>query len=270
MPPDSPPAESTRVVVVDGLRIACRVRGALDGNRPIVVVLHGWGASAAAVASIQACLAASHDSVAPDLPGFGASDPVPAVWGSEEYLATITRLLDQLGVRRASFVGHSRGGHFAFAFAARNPDRVDRLVLIDSAGIRGRRNAAYRARVLAFKAGRRVLQSRPLAGARGAPLRALFERRFGSDDYRAASGPLRGTLVRLVNEDARHLLSSVRAPTLLIWGERDDATPLVDGQLMERLIPDAGLVVFPGAGHFSYADDPGRFCRVVSHFLRPS
>ena len=268
MPADPPPMEAARNVVVDGLRIACRIRGPLDGTRPVAVVLHGWGASSAAVASIQACLADSHDSVAPDLPGFGASDPLPAVWSSTEYLAVITKLLNQLGVQRASIVGHSRGGHFAFGFAAAHPDRVDRLVLVDSAGLRGRRGAAYQARVLAFKAGRRMLASRPLAGPRGAPLRALFERRFGSDDYRAASGPLRGTLVRLVNEDARHLLPRVQAPTLLIWGELDDATPLADGQLMERLIPDAGLVVFPGAGHFSYADDPARFCRVVTHFLR--
>ena len=62
--------------------------------------------------------------------------------------------------------------------------------------------------------------------------------------------------------------SFVEVAYLLIWGELDDETPLVDGQVMERLIPDAGLVVFPGAGHFSYADDPGRICRVVSHFLR--
>ena len=48
----------------------------------------------------------------------------------------------------------------------------------------------------------------------------------------------------------------------------DDATPLSDGQLMERLIPDAGLVVFPGAGHFAYADDADRFARVVGHFLQ--
>src|SRR3712207_6374803 len=99
-----PASESTREVVVDGIRVACRVRGALDGRRPVAVVLHGWGASSAAVASIQACLADSHDSVAPDLPGFGASAPLPTVWGSEEYLASITGLLDQLGVRRASFI----------------------------------------------------------------------------------------------------------------------------------------------------------------------
>jgi pimeloyl-ACP methyl ester carboxylesterase len=262
------PAERTGAVVVDGLRIAYRARGPLDGARPIVVVLHGWGASSAAVASIGASLADTHDSVAPDLPGFGASDPPPAVWGSEEYVGIITAFLDRLGIGRASFVGHSRGGHFAFAIAATTPERVDKLVLVDSAGIRGRRDARYRARVLAFKAGRRVLSSRPFAGRGGAPIRALFERKFGSDDYRAASGTLRGTLVRLVNEDARHLLPRVQAPTLIIWGEEDDATPLADGRLMERLIPDAGLVEFPGAGHFSYADDPGRFARVVGHFLR--
>ena len=78
---------------------------------------------------------------------------------------------------------------------------------------------------------------------------------------------MRGTLVRVVNEDWRHLLPKIVAPTLLIWGEHDDATPVSDGQLMERLIPDAGLVIFAGAGHFSYADDYDRFARVVGHFL---
>jgi pimeloyl-ACP methyl ester carboxylesterase len=121
--------------------------------------------------------------------------------------------------------------------------------------------------VLAFKAGRRALAAQPLAGPLGAPLRDWFGRRFGSDDYRQASGALRGTLVRLVNEDAQPLLPKVAASTLLIWGDQDDATPLTDGTLMERLIPDAGLVVFPGAGHFAYADDLGRFGRVVGHFL---
>jgi pimeloyl-ACP methyl ester carboxylesterase len=81
---------------------------------------------------------------------------------------------------------------------------------------------------------------------------------------------MRGTLVRVVNEDWRHLLPRIQAPTLLIWGELDDATPVADGQIMERLIPDAGLVVFPGAGHFAYADDVDRFARVVGHFLTSS
>ena len=92
--------------------------------------------------------------------------------------------------------------------------------------------------------------------------------RNASEDYKAA-GAMRPTLVRLVNEDITELLPSVRASTLLVWGDHDDATPLSDGQTMERLIPDAGLVVFEGAGHFSYLDERHRFAVVASHFLAP-
>ena len=80
---------------------------------------------------------------------------------------------------------------------------------------------------------------------------------------------MRGTLVRVVNEDWRHLLPKIKAPTLLIWGElrrRNARSPT--GSSWSSLIPDAGLVVFPGAGHFAYADDVDRFARVVGHFLQ--
>jgi pimeloyl-ACP methyl ester carboxylesterase len=75
-------------------------------------------------------------------------------------------------------------------------------------------------------------------------------------------------MVKLVNADLRPLLGRLRAPTLLIWGERDEETPLRDGRLMESMIPDAGLVVFEGSGHFAYAEQPDRFGRVVDVFLR--
>ena len=79
---------------------------------------------------------------------------------------------------------------------------------------------------------------------------------------------MRGTLVRLVNEDLRTLLPRLQLPVLLIWGDHDPETPLDDGKLMERLIPDAGLVVFEGAGHFAYLEQADRFCRIVEVFLR--
>ena len=73
--------------------------------------------------------------------------------------------------------------------------------------------------------------------------------------------------MRLVNEDVTPLLARVRAPALLIWGDRDTETPLAAAHVMERLIPDAGLVVFEGAGHFAYLEQPARFCRIVEVFL---
>jgi pimeloyl-ACP methyl ester carboxylesterase len=102
-------------------------------------------------------------------------------------------------------------------------------------------------------------------------LRRIARRRAdqrGSADYRAATGVMRGTLVRIVNEDLRSLLPDIRIPVLLIWGDQDTETPIADGRLMERLIPDSGLVVFEGAGHYAYLEQPGRFCRIVEVFLR--
>jgi len=72
----------------------------------------------------------------------------------------------------------------------------------------------------------------------------------------------------VVNEDLRSLLPRIQAPTLLIWGENDEDTPLADGQLMEQLIPDAGLVIFKGAGHYAYLEQPTRFCHIVETFFR--
>jgi pimeloyl-ACP methyl ester carboxylesterase len=257
-PPTSNGARPTlirEVLEVDGHQVAYRWAGE---SGPPVVVLHGWGASIDAVASIQQGLADGRRVLALDLPGFGQSDPPPGVWGSNEYAELVCHVLDRLGLKRVSLIGHSRGGAIAIVIATRWPERVDRLVLVNSAGLRAVRSVRHRARVAVFKLARRLV-------GRGALGQRLLSR-FGSADYRAA-GQLRGTLVRLVNEDLRPLLPRVAAPTLLIWGDRDAETPLSDAAIMEREIPDAGLVIFPGAGHFAYADDPGRFAAVVGHFL---
>ena len=78
---------------------------------------------------------------------------------------------------------------------------------------------------------------------------------------------MKKTLVLAVNEDLAHCLPLVTAPTLLFWGDADDATPLADAKRMERDIPDAGLVVVPGGSHFSFADDPALFARVLGAFF---
>jgi pimeloyl-ACP methyl ester carboxylesterase len=70
-----------------------------------------------------------------------------------------------------------------------------------------------------------------------------------------------------VNEDLRRHMPHITAPTLLVWGSDDTATPLRDARIMERMIPDAGLVVFEGAGHYSFLDRPAGFAAVIDSFL---
>ena len=90
--------------------------------------------------------------------------------------------------------------------------------------------------------------------------------KFGSADYAAATPLMRQCLVKAINEDLTHLLPGIKAPTLLIWGENDTATPLADGKLMEKSIPDAGLAVIPGVGHYCFLENPWLFKRIIASY----
>lgn len=237
-----------------------------SGTGPVVLLLHGWGASKELMSPVADRLQ-GYRVIAPDLPGFGATDVPPQAWGVDDYATWVLALLDRLGVDTVHVIGHSNGGRVAIALAAKHPGRVGRLVLADSAGIVPPHGLRHHWRVRTFKLLRAASQARwlPAVVRTAAASRA---RARGSDDYRAASGTLRSTMVRLVNTDLRPQLAALRCPTLLIWGECDTETPLSDARTMEQLVPDAGLVVFEGRGHFAYAEEPDRFARIVDVFLR--
>ena len=232
------------------------------GNGAPVVVLHGWGGRIESMAPVIQCLSPSFRVVTMDLPGFGEA-PVPqGAWGTPDYASFVRDVIRELGVERTHFVGHSFGAKTSLYLAATFEDLVDKLVVVGSPGLRTAPSLEARVKRLLSKGAR-------TAGHLGAPGRTLRDsvyRRIQSSDYREA-GPLRPILVRVVNEDLAPLLPRIRASTLLVWGSNDDAAPLAHGERMERLIDDAGLVVFEGAGHFAYLDEPDRFCRIVRHFF---
>ncbi|MFN2452169.1 MAG: alpha/beta fold hydrolase [Candidatus Dormibacteria bacterium] len=236
------------------------------GSGEPVVLLHGWGSRGELWGQVLTGLASTHRVVAPDLPGFGETDPPPVAWSVDDYVGWLQQLLDRVGVARADFICHSFGAQVAVRLATAHPARVGRLVLTGAAVIRHRPGAAQRLRVRTFKTGRALSRHRMVPGALRQPLEAWVQSR-GSDDYRAAAGTVRESFVRVLNEDLSGELDQIRSSTLLIFGDADDATPLADARRLEAGIRDAGLVVFEGAGHFAYAEQPERFLRIVQHFL---
>ena len=237
------------------------------GSGAPVVLLHGWGASSELFAPHMALLSAHYDLLALDFPGFGKTAPPPAAWAVDDYAAWTLAILDQLQIEQVHIVGHSFGGRIAIAIASGQPGRVGKLVLTGSAGLRPQRSLGYHLRVRLFKLARQVAR----AGFVPAPLRqraTAYVQAQGSSDYQAATGTVRQSFVRVINEDLRGRLPQISAPTLLVWGELDQDTPLSDGQLMEQQIPDAGLVTFAGAGHYAYLEQAGRFCTSVDTFFR--
>jgi pimeloyl-ACP methyl ester carboxylesterase len=240
-----------------------RAPGAAPGDLPIVV-LHGWGAHIEAVAPILSALDGAPDLIALDLPGFGESDAPPEAWGVDAYADFLLAFLDELDVERAHLVGHSHGGRVSIALAAGHTVRVGRLLLVDSAGLRPKRGWRYRRRVAVAKLGRVVGK---IGGPPGRRLQERLRARVASRDYLEASEAMRGTFRAVVGADLSDRLPRIAAPTLLVWGDRDEDTPLWMAHRMEELIPDAGLVVLEGAGHYSYVDSPARFGAVARRFL---
>jgi pimeloyl-ACP methyl ester carboxylesterase len=251
-------------LLVGGLRTYCTVQG----TGPAALLLHGWGGTSASLQPLAAHLAQRFRTVTPDLPGFGHTALPPTDWGVADYAAWAEELLAKLGIRRAVLLGHSFGGRIAIVLAATRPALVERLVLIDSAGLRPPPAARRRAIVLVSKAGR-AAAALPLFGPLAARLRRRWHRLVGAEDY-ANAGPLRGTFVRVVNQDLREFLPRVTAPTLLLWGAADTATPASDGALMAQLIPQARLIVFPRAGHFAYLERLAETCAALDEFLAPA
>ena len=204
------------------------------GDDPHVLALHGWGRTRA-----DWLPALGAPALAADLPGFGASPPPPAAWGSRDYAELLAPLLSGGGWTVA---GHSFGGRVAVQLAAGWPDLVERVVLT---GVPLLRAATTTKPPLGYRLMKR-------ANALGIVSDARMEaekRKRGSEDYRNATGVLRDTLVKLVNEDYRHLLPQVTAPVAMVWGAGDSAAPLPMAQEAQALFPRAELVVSESSGH---------------------
>ncbi len=231
-----------------------------------VVLLHGWGCDHTIWEGVQRHLTAAGFRVTSlDFPGFGESDEPPVPWNMEDYTLWFERFLAARGIGNPTLIGHSFGGRVALVYASRNP--VSKIVLVDAAGVKPRRSAKYYVKVWSFKAMKHLA---PLVVGRKKANEIVERRRAksASADYNAASPVMRGTLSRVVNEDLRRFMPRIAAPTLLVWGANDTATPLRDAKIMERLIPDAGLVTFEGAGHYSFLERPAQFAAILDSFLK--
>ncbi|NDJ75549.1 MAG: alpha/beta hydrolase [Chloroflexi bacterium] len=248
---------------IAGLKTAYCVLGA---GQP-VLTLHGWGASLRNFWPVAEDLAPNGYAVhLLDLPGFGETALPPEPWRVSDYVRFVFAYLDDAGLDRVALLGHSFGGRIALVLAADAPERVSKMVLANSAGLRAPLSLRQQIRNRAARSVRSILQALGQERLRNR-LQARYNRRFASEDYLTA-GPLRETFVRVIEEDLSPYAERVQAPTVLIWGDQDADTPLWQGQKLEQLIPDAGLIVFEGAGHYSYTDRLPDYIRIVDHFLK--
>lgn len=229
---------------------------------PQVLFLHGWRRQLADFEPAGQRLAnLGTTSVALDLPGFGASVAPLEAGGARHYAALLLPTVQGLASEPLVLVGHSFGGRVAAVLAAQHPELFRGLVLT---GVPLLRNKSNTKAPLGFRSARWLHRHGWLSEQRMEKVR----QRFGSPDYLASSGVMRGVLVASVNEDYEDELRRLHIPVRLVWGEFDTEAPLLQAQRsMTMLDDDATLTVLSGATHFVPTENTEELVRIIEELL---
>jgi pimeloyl-ACP methyl ester carboxylesterase len=272
---------------VSGLKIRCLIAG---NSGPPVVLLHGAGLDAAGLSlgSAMIALAETCRVFAPDLPGFGESDPLPAGWGFTKCSAFLGPLLDALGLERASLAGLSMGGGIALGFALQTPERVEKLALIDSACLDGAIPGGRLTWFFVHAPGLNVIGSWLLKSSRRLMRWALLRHMRHRPDL--VTPALVEDLMRLARKrpDAAvqqwqrreitwnglrtnyvNRWSEIAIPTSILHGEDDRLLPVETAERAHRLILNSRLEIIPNCGHLAPLEQPEVVNRALCEFLQP-
>jgi len=246
-------------IIINDIKINYKITG--EGQD--VLLLHGWGCSLEIWKTLQSQLEKKFRVTSIDFPGFGKSDEPKVVWGVEEYTRCTEQLIEKLGLKNPVLIGHSFGGRVSILLSSRN-EYVKKVILTDSAGVKPQNTKISVSRVFSKM---KKLSTKIIGEKMTEKLVKPFANSLASEDYKNASGMMKEILKKVVDEDLQSEMPKIKASTLLIWGEKDTATPVSDAKIMEKLIPDSGLVVFPGCTHYSFLENPNYYYTIVENFL---
>jgi pimeloyl-ACP methyl ester carboxylesterase len=245
-----------------------------DPSKPAVLLLHGMGASAGVAWPMTVpALAANHRVIAPDMIGFGKSDKPFINYRVAFYADFIDRFLTEVKADKVSIVGNSLGGWIAVLYAAKYPTKVNKLVLVGSAGYGPPPGFDYGKLAVQMNPSTRdaVRESLKLMFYNSAPFSSdaavdgfISARTATNDGYTIQ------TLIRNLQHADDYFDDEVKAlktPTLIVWGKQDGIVPVVIGEMLKRDIAGSELFIIDKAGHLPQLEQPAEFSKKVSEFL---
>ncbi len=270
-------------ITLHGRRVAYRT----GGWGPLLVLVHGITSNSATWDRVLPELSQRYTVLAPDLLGHGRSDKLRGDYSVGAHANTIRDLMDALGYRTATFVGHSLGGGVALQFAYQYPERIERLVLVAPGGFGKEVTPLLRAAslpgsgaVLAIAAAKPIIEAGTLltqllgrVGLHGGTDLEEIGRAYALLSDRDARTAFLHTLRSVVDFAGQRVTALDRIgvahefPALIVWGTHDRVVPASHGEQAHRLVPNTYLAMFEGAGHFPHRDDPERFVAVLDEFL---
>jgi 2-hydroxy-6-oxonona-2,4-dienedioate hydrolase len=263
---------------VDCAGVRTRIVEAGRGERAIIL-LHGVQGHLEVWLRNIASLAAQHRVVAFDLLGHGFTDKPERPYEIRDYRDHALALLDAMGIERATWIGSSLGGWISSRAAAQSPERVDKLVLVSTAGLTADPAVMAKLKTLGERAA-------SMAGPEGVRERLKFVihdpanvteelvesrwRIYSRPEYRAALpniNALQDMARRERNLLTKEELGRIKSPTLIVWTDHDPTASLAKGREYQSSIPGAQFVVIPECSHIPSHEKPEEFNRIVLEFL---
>jgi len=247
-------------VVIKGLNINyLRI-----GEGKPFLILHGWGSRKEKWQYVADMLSEKGiEAIIPDLPGFGESEQPKTIWSLDDYCDFVVDFVNKLGIDKFYILGHSFGGAIAAKCDLRFPERIEKLFLVGA--------ACYRRKL--FKTRISYVFSKIIKIFSFVPgyfyLRKLFYRFIIKSDYDSTKGVMREIYLQLVNKDypSESVLSQIKDPTIIIWGENDRITPIGDARLINQKINGSVLEILKKSGHSPYSDCPEELAKIIAKHI---
>lgn len=246
-------------IEINGVKIFTRIAGEGDP----FLILHGWGASTDSWVEIQERLSKNFQVILLDFPGFGKSDFPPEAWGVQNYCEFVLDFTEKMGLEKFNLLGHSFGGRVCIKLAAQFPEKIKKLILVDSAGIEFEKRISIRLRTrLASFMG--IFKAVP-----GFKIGRKFFYKFimRNTDYFEAMGIMKEVFKKVIAEDLTSWLGKISVPTLIVWGKKDKLTPIKNGYLMKKKIKNSEIKVFD-TGHSPHLLEPELLTKEILDFLK--
>lgn len=240
----------------------------IEGEGDTILILHGWGSSSNTWQITQKELARRGFRVlALDLPGFGQTPEPPEYWHLKDYTDFVHEFAQKLDLHPFTLAGHSFGGRITIDYASRYPKSLRAIVLIAAAGVIRHKKAKIGIMLGLTKLGNALFSIPPLNFTK--PIaRKIWYKFTGVHDYEKASDVMKTIMQTVLAEELRQYLPNIHTPTLILWGENDMETPLLDGFIIHRTIPQTHMHVFPDMPHGLNIKAPIAVAKQIARFLK--
>jgi pimeloyl-ACP methyl ester carboxylesterase len=236
-----------------------------------ILILHGWGASSKSWLKIKKVLEKEGLKVyVPDFPGFGVTPDPPKPWSVDNYTEWVRNYSEKEGLSQFFLLGHSFGGRVAVKFAVDFPEKISKLILVDSAGFGRKQSWGWRQRItIKLRKLGYFLTTLPILKIFYPIFRKIAYILAGTKDYYLIKSPvMKETFKKIIAEDLTRYLSEIKIPTLIIWGKKDKMVPIKIAYSLKEKISNSQLEILPDIGHNPHLETPEKLAEIIIQFIK--